>query len=180
MSMEVPADLASESGHALADALGQLIHALHEHMYLEEQGVFPPIKGRAQPDGIPFPSDPLTGAERRVLRYLPTHLSAREIAAQLFCSVNTVKTHQRHVYAKLGANSRTEAVMRARALGMLVSARAPLNGHVASRLGTAVRRSGWFAGAEAAEHAGVLEADGACGGLDGGTVADQVLGSLQP
>jgi hypothetical protein len=41
-------------------------------------------------------------------------------------------------------------------------------------------RSGWFAGAEAAEHAGVLEADGAGGGLDGGAVADQVPGSLQP
>jgi hypothetical protein len=45
-------------------------------------------------------------------------------------------------------------------------------------------RSGWFAGAEAeaeaAEHAGVLEADGAGGGLDGGAVADQVLSSLQP
>ena len=41
-------------------------------------------------------------------------------------------------------------------------------------------RSGWFAGAEAAEHAGVLEADGVGGGLDGGAVADQVLGSLQP
>ena len=112
---------APESRQALTDVLGQLIHALHEHMGPEEHGIFPLIKDRARPDGIPFPSGPLTGAERRILRYLPTHLSAREIAAQLFCSVNTVKTHQRHVYAKLGANSRTEAVMRARALGMLVS-----------------------------------------------------------
>jgi DNA-binding CsgD family transcriptional regulator len=120
------------SRQALADVLGQLIHALREHMRLEEQGIFPLIKGRVQPDGIICPSGPLTGAERRVLRYLPTQLSAREIAAQLFCSVNTVKTHQRHVYAKLGANSRTEAVRRARALGMLVPARAPLNGHVTS------------------------------------------------
>src|ERR1700735_2977028 len=46
--------------------------------------------------------------------------------------------------------------------------------------GIAPGRSGWVAGAEAAEHAGVLEADGAGGGLDGGAVADQVLGSLQP
>jgi hypothetical protein len=37
---------------------------------------------------------------------------------------------------------------------------------------------GWVAGAEAAEHAGVLEADGAGGGLDGGAVADEVLGSF--
>ena len=61
----------------------------------------------------------LTEAETRVLRYLPTHLSAPQIAAELFCSVNTVKTHQRHLYTKLGASSRTEAVTRATALGML-------------------------------------------------------------
>ena len=61
----------------------------------------------------------LTHAETRVLRYLPTHLSAPQIAAELFCSTNTVKTHQRHLYAKLGASTRTEAVTRARALGML-------------------------------------------------------------
>ena len=63
----------------------------------------------------------LTDAERRVLCYLPTHLSTPEIAAELFCSVHTVRTHLRHVYAKLGANSRTGAVVRARALGMLAS-----------------------------------------------------------
>ena len=39
-----------------------------------------------------FPPAPLTEAESRVLRYLPTNLSAPEIAAELFCSVNTVKT----------------------------------------------------------------------------------------
>ena len=105
-----------ESRETLADVLGQLIHALRGHMRLEEQRIFPLIPGRTQPDGIPFLSDRLTGAETRVLRYLPTHLSAPEITAELSCSVNTVKTHQRHVYAKLGANSRTEAVMRARAL----------------------------------------------------------------
>jgi DNA-binding NarL/FixJ family response regulator len=47
----------------------------------------------------------LTEAERRILRYLPTNLSVPEIAAELFCSVNTVKIHIRHMYAKLGARS---------------------------------------------------------------------------
>jgi ATP/maltotriose-dependent transcriptional regulator MalT len=61
----------------------------------------------------------LTHGESRVLHYLPTNLSAREIAGELYLSVNTVKTHQRHLYAKLGASSRTEAVERARALGLL-------------------------------------------------------------
>ena len=67
----------------------------------------------------------ITEAETRVLRYLPTHLSALQIAAELFCSINTVKTHQRHLYAKLGASNRTEAVMRARALGMLAPTLVP-------------------------------------------------------
>jgi LuxR family transcriptional regulator, maltose regulon positive regulatory protein len=61
----------------------------------------------------------LTHGETRVLHYLPTNLSAREIADELYLSVNTVKTHQRHLYAKLGARSRTQAVEQARALGLL-------------------------------------------------------------
>jgi DNA-binding CsgD family transcriptional regulator len=61
----------------------------------------------------------LTHGETRVLHYLPTNLSAREIAGELYLSVNTVKTHQRHVYQKLGARSRTQAVEQARAFGLL-------------------------------------------------------------
>jgi LuxR family transcriptional regulator, maltose regulon positive regulatory protein len=56
-----------------------------------------------------------------VLRYLQTNLSAREIADELSISVNTVKTHQRHLYQKLGARSRTQAVEQARALGLLTA-----------------------------------------------------------
>jgi DNA-binding CsgD family transcriptional regulator len=56
---------------------------------------------------------------RRVLRYLPTHLTAHEIASELFLSVNTVSTHTHHLYAKLGVHSRHGAVARARALGLL-------------------------------------------------------------
>jgi LuxR family maltose regulon positive regulatory protein len=54
-----------------------------------------------------------------VLRYLPTNLSAPEIARELSVSVNTVRTHIRHVCGKLGAHGRTEAVTQARALGLL-------------------------------------------------------------
>jgi LuxR family maltose regulon positive regulatory protein len=61
----------------------------------------------------------LTDTETRVLRYLPTHLTAPEIAAELWLSVNTVNTHTRHLYAKLGVHRRHEAVDRARALGLL-------------------------------------------------------------
>jgi LuxR family maltose regulon positive regulatory protein len=61
----------------------------------------------------------LTESEIRVLRYLPSNLSAPEIAAEVFLSTSTVKTHMRHIYEKLGAHKRTEAVERARDLGLL-------------------------------------------------------------
>ena len=64
-------------------------------------------------------AEPLTHSETRVLRYLPTHLSASEIAGELYVSVSTVKTHMSHLYAKLGSHRRAETVDRARALGLL-------------------------------------------------------------
>ena len=63
--------------------------------------------------------DPLSSSEIRVLRYLPTHLSAPEIASELSVSTSTVKTHLRNLYAKLGVHSRAEAVESARTLGLL-------------------------------------------------------------
>ena len=63
----------------------------------------------------------LSEAELRVLRYLPSNLSAPEIAAELFVSANTVRTHMRHIYAKLDAHSRGAAVERARDLGLLAA-----------------------------------------------------------
>jgi len=66
-----------------------------------------------------LPVQPLTPSEIRVLRYLPTHLSAPEIAGELSVSIATVKTHMRNLYAKLGAHRRAEAVASARALGLL-------------------------------------------------------------
>ena len=70
--------------------------------------------------------EPLSQSEIRVLRYLPTNLSGREIARELSVSLNTVRTHMRHIFAKLGVHRRTEAVTRARALGLLApSPRAP-------------------------------------------------------
>jgi LuxR family maltose regulon positive regulatory protein len=68
--------------------------------------------------------DPLSDAELRVLRYLPSNLKATEIAAELCVSSNTVRTHLRHIYAKLDAHSRSEAVGRARLMGLLAPSRA--------------------------------------------------------
>jgi LuxR family maltose regulon positive regulatory protein len=72
-----------------------------------------------RPAGPRPPLEPLSKSELRVLRYLPTHLSAPEIASELSVSTSTVKTHLRNLYAKLGAHSRAEAIGSARALGLL-------------------------------------------------------------
>jgi LuxR family maltose regulon positive regulatory protein len=77
-------------------------------------GTEPPAPGDAAPL-----LDPLSDAELRVLRYLPSNLKTPEIAAELFVSANTVRTHVRHIYAKLDAHDRSEAVARARALRLL-------------------------------------------------------------
>ena len=77
-------------------------------------------KQPASPQGeVPRLQEPLSESETRILRYLPTNLSVPEIADQTYLSANTVKTHMRHLYGKLGAHTRTAAVQRARSLGLL-------------------------------------------------------------
>jgi LuxR family transcriptional regulator, maltose regulon positive regulatory protein len=66
----------------------------------------------------PLP-EALSDREMRILRYLPTHLSASEIAGELYISLNTAKTHFRHIYTKLGVNTRKDAVEQARLLRLL-------------------------------------------------------------
>ena len=85
-------------------------------------GSAPPV--RAAEATWHAPAD-LTESELRVLRYLPSNLSAPEIASELYVSTSTVKTHMLHIYAKLEAHRRTEAVERARELGLLT----PLSSH---------------------------------------------------
>jgi LuxR family maltose regulon positive regulatory protein len=99
----------------------------HPALISQILGLLPTSAGPARPPhGQPGwargrgPTEQLTDSETRVLRYLPTHLTVHEIANELFLSVNTVSTHKRHLYAKLGVHSRHEAVDRARALGLLV------------------------------------------------------------
>ena len=78
----------------------------------------------APPPSRPEPLlEPLSGSETRVLRYLPTNLTAPEIARELSVSPSTVRTHVRHLYAKFGTHHRAEAVDLARALGLLAPAR---------------------------------------------------------
>jgi LuxR family transcriptional regulator, maltose regulon positive regulatory protein len=63
--------------------------------------------------------EPLSERELTVLRFLPTMMSNAEIASEMFVSVNTVKTHLRHVYRKLDVADRRECVRRARELRLL-------------------------------------------------------------
>jgi LuxR family maltose regulon positive regulatory protein len=60
----------------------------------------------------------LSEREREVVRYLPTALSSAEMAAQLYISLNTLKTHLHSIYRKLGVHGRSEAIERAKELGL--------------------------------------------------------------
>jgi LuxR family maltose regulon positive regulatory protein len=71
------------------------------------------------PRRLKSPVVSLSDTELRVLRFLPTNLTAGEIASEIYVSVNTVKTHMRNIYTKLDAHSRGEAVECARELGLL-------------------------------------------------------------
>jgi LuxR family maltose regulon positive regulatory protein len=82
--------------------------------------------------GAPAPSidrerlsqpEELSPSELRVLRYLPTNLTRPEIAGELYVSINTVNTHIRNIYSKLGARDRSTAVQHARELRLLATGR---------------------------------------------------------
>jgi LuxR family maltose regulon positive regulatory protein len=73
-------------------------------------------RGRA---GADAPYWELSPRELEVLRLLASQLSQREIGAELYVSFNTVRTHTRVIFRKLGVTSRAEAVARARELGLL-------------------------------------------------------------
>jgi LuxR family maltose regulon positive regulatory protein len=82
------------------------------------------LRGKSAPS-TERPSEPeeLSPSELRVLRYLPTNLTRPDIARELYVSINTINTHIRNVYSKLGARDRTSAVQRARELRLLSTGR---------------------------------------------------------
>jgi LuxR family transcriptional regulator, maltose regulon positive regulatory protein len=108
----------ARQGTAHAALISEILSLLTPH---GRPGGMPAPRPRRAGEDRPV-AGPLTDSETRVLRYLPTNLSAPEIAGQLSVSVNTVRTHMRHVYEKLGAHRRAAAVERARALGLLAPA----------------------------------------------------------
>jgi LuxR family transcriptional regulator, maltose regulon positive regulatory protein len=132
-SLEGALDLAEPEGIVLPFILAPteaIVQRLPRHRTAHatlRQTILDVLAGSAPPpSGAPAPLvEELSAAELRVVRYLPTNLKAPEIAAELFVSTNTVRTHQRHIYAKLGAHGRAEAVARARELGLLAPAARP-------------------------------------------------------
>jgi len=73
---------------------------------------------RDQTDGAPA-DEGLSDRELDVLRLLATDLTGPEIAGHLFVSINTLRTHTKHIFTKLGVNTRQAAVRRATELGLL-------------------------------------------------------------
>jgi LuxR family maltose regulon positive regulatory protein len=67
-----------------------------------------------------------SAAEISVLRLLDSDLSVRQIGAELFVSPNTVRSHTRSIYRKLGVNSRADAIARAELLGLLERTQSPM------------------------------------------------------
>jgi LuxR family maltose regulon positive regulatory protein len=74
---------------------------------------------RPAPAAVPASHEGLSERELDVLRLLASELSGPEIARQLFVSVNTLRTHTKHIFSKLDVNTRRAAVRRATELGLL-------------------------------------------------------------
>ncbi|MCU0485946.1 MAG: LuxR C-terminal-related transcriptional regulator [Anaerolineales bacterium] len=79
----------------------------------------PPSAGTRQPDPGAGLVEPLSERELQVLRLLDSPLTSEDIGRELFVSANTVRTHIRNIYGKLGVHGRLEAIQRARELKLL-------------------------------------------------------------
>ncbi len=127
-SLERALDIAEADGFLLPFAMAPVRPLLERHPRHKTghatllSDILDLIAGSGLPrDEAPPLGEELSEAELRVVRFLPSNLKAPEIAAELFVSPNTVRTHMRHIYSKLDAHSRKEAVDRARELGLISS-----------------------------------------------------------
>ena len=94
----------------------------HAALLADILDILPAGSAAREDTAVPPPRLELSPTELKVLRYLPTNLSRPEIAKELSVSANTVSTHIRSIYAKLGADDRSAAVQRARQLRLLSGA----------------------------------------------------------
>jgi LuxR family maltose regulon positive regulatory protein len=118
-----------DEGPPMAHLLQEVEHRGVEMGYVAQiQPAFrttdaPRLRGRRRTTQPPSPPltlvEPLSERELEVLHLLAEGLTNPEIASRLFLSLNTVKAHTRNIYGKLGVHNRTQAVVRARDLGLL-------------------------------------------------------------
>jgi LuxR family maltose regulon positive regulatory protein len=132
-SLMVPAALLelarARAALGLHDAAGAAARAGRDRIAgARDAGVLPAALARLEPGAVPGPlpprppdggADALSARETEVLRGMAGPGSLREVADALYISRNTIKTHTRAVYAKLGVGTREEAVQRGRELGLL-------------------------------------------------------------
>jgi ATP/maltotriose-dependent transcriptional regulator MalT len=116
-----------DEGQPMTELLGQVARGAAHDVRTHAKhllGAAPRSSGQG-PSGpsVPAPAGPasedgLSERELEVLRLLATELSGPEIARQLFVSVNTLRTHTKHIFTKLDVNTRRAAVHRAADLGL--------------------------------------------------------------
>ena len=101
----------------MPDYTGKLLAEFHESLIGEQQSIEPfPSSSVLQSSSL---IDPLSQREREILRLIAQGLTNREIGERLFLALDTIKGHNRKIFAKLQVHRRTEAVARARELGLL-------------------------------------------------------------
>jgi ATP/maltotriose-dependent transcriptional regulator MalT len=107
--------LSEAAAHGIMpDYTGRLLAAFEAEEHKGEDGSYLPPAPPAQPL-----AEPLSRRELEVLRLIAQGLSNREIGMRLFLAVDTVKGHNRRIFGKLMVQRRTEAVAKARSLGIL-------------------------------------------------------------
>jgi LuxR family transcriptional regulator, maltose regulon positive regulatory protein len=104
--------------HLLREIDDVLLHRAELGALVDDVSEFRRVLTSSEPVGANGAA-PLTPAELRLLPYLQTHLTIREIAERLFVSRNTVNSEVSSIYRKLGVSSRNDAVQRATTIGLL-------------------------------------------------------------
>ena len=106
--------------HLLMKAVKRGISTPYTHRLLTAFQTEPRSSEKKSNDDFPqVLEETFSGRELQILRLMTTHLTRSQIAQQLLISENTVRTHLKNIYQKLGAHTRAEAIFRARELGIL-------------------------------------------------------------
>jgi LuxR family maltose regulon positive regulatory protein len=107
-----------DEGQPMMELLGQLAGAAADDVRAYAEQLLAAARRPSAPMGL-LAEEGLSERELEVLRLLATELSGPEIARQLFVSVNTLRTHTKHIFTKLDVNTRRAAVARAADLGLI-------------------------------------------------------------